>query len=256
MFPYDAQLTAATQTPARSIPEVLEIMRTIENSCIDGDGLKWFNWLYLRVTQAVEDRINAGGFTDPRWLADLDVQFANLYFSSLHVSLTGGDSPGCWDAMFERRNRTTVARIQFALAGMNAHINHDLPEAIVATCKAMNTVPQHGTSQYHDYAAINSTLNGLIDTAKKALRVRLLGDPLPPISHLEGTIAAWSLATAREKAWTSAEVLWQLQGFSPLAAAFIDSLDGLTTVASKALLVPVPVELSDAESSARLFQTP
>lgn len=118
MFPYDAQLTAATQTPARSIPEVLEIMRTIENSCIDGDGLKWFNWLYLRVTQAVEDRINAGAFTDPRWLADLDVQFANLYFSSLHVSLTGGDSPGCWDAMFERRNQTTLARIQFALAGM------------------------------------------------------------------------------------------------------------------------------------------
>ena len=199
MFPHDAQLTASTQTPARSTPEVLEIMRTIENSCIDGDGLKWFNWLYLRVTQAVEDRINAGGFTDPRWLADLDVQFANLYFSSLHVSLTGGDSPGCWDAMFERRNQTTVARIQFALAGMNAHINHDLPEAIVATCKAMNTVPQHGTSQYHDYTAINSTLNGLIDTAKKALRVRLLGDPLPPISHLEDTIAAWSLATAREK---------------------------------------------------------
>jgi len=94
---------------------------------------------------------------------------------------------------------TTVARIQFALAGMNAHINHDLPEAIVATCKAMNTVPQHGTWQYHDYTATNSTLNGLIDTAKKALRVRLLGDPLPPISHLEDTIAAWSLATAREK---------------------------------------------------------
>jgi hypothetical protein len=100
--------------------------------------------------------------------------------------------------------------------------------------------PQHGTSQYHDYTAINSTLNGLIDTAKRALRVRLLGDPLPPISHLEDTIAAWSLATAREKAWNSAEVLWQLQGFPPLAAAFIDSLDGLTTVASKALLVPVP----------------
>jgi hypothetical protein len=63
---------------------------------------------------------------------------------------------------------------------------------------------------------------------------------LPPISHLEDTIAAWSLVTAREKAWNSAEVLWQLQGFPPLAAAFIDSLDGLTTVASKALLVPVP----------------
>jgi hypothetical protein len=256
MFPYDAQLAAATQTPPRSIPEVLQIIGTIENSCIDGDGLKWFNWLYLRVTQAVENRVIAGGFTDATWLTELDVQFANLYLNSLHMSLTGRGSPGCWDAMFARRNQTMVARIQFALAGMNAHINHDLPEAIVATCKARNTVPQHRTSQYRDYTALNATLSALIDTAKETLKVRLLGDPLPPISHLEDTIAAWSLATAREKAWNSAEVLWHLQGFSPLAAGFVDSLDGLTTVASKALLVPVPLELSKAEYAARLFQTP
>jgi hypothetical protein len=253
MFPYDAQLAAATQTPARSIPEVLQIMQTTENSCIEGDGLKWFNWLYLTVARAVENRVITGGFTDPTWLAELDVQFANLYFSALHTSITGGDSPGCWGAMFVRRNQTMIARIQFAIAGMNAHINHDLPEAIVVTCKARNTVPQHGTSQYRDYMALNSTLSGLIDSAKATLKVRLLGDPLPPVSHLEDTIAAWSLATAREKAWKSAEILWHLQGLSPLAAGFIDSLEGLTTVASKALLVPVPLWLSEAESSPKLL---
>jgi hypothetical protein len=240
MFPYDAGLAAATQTPARSIPDVLQILQTIENLCVDGDGLKWFNWLYLTVTQAVENRVTAGGFADPVWLSELDVQFANLYFNPLHASLTGGTSPGCWDAMFVRRNQIKIARIQFALAGMNAHINHDLPEAIVATCKAKNTIPQHGASQYHDYTALNTTLDCLIDTAKETLNVRLLGDPLPPISHLEDTIAAWSLGTAREKAWNGAEVLWYLQDSPPLATGFVGSLDGLTTVASKALLVPVP----------------
>ena len=40
-------------------------MQTIEDTSSDLDGLKWFNWLYLQVTQAVETRVSAGGFTDP-----------------------------------------------------------------------------------------------------------------------------------------------------------------------------------------------
>src|SRR5579863_3026265 len=127
MFPYDAQLAAATQATPQSISDVLQLMQTIDNTCVDEDGLKWFNWLYLEVTQAVETRVAAGGFNDPAWLADLDVQFARLYFGALASALRDQSSPGCWQALFERRNQTAVARIQFALAGINAHINHDLP---------------------------------------------------------------------------------------------------------------------------------
>ena len=72
------------------------------------------------------------------------------------------------------------------------------------------------------------------------LHVRLLGDPLPAISHLEDTIAAWSVSSAREKAWQNAEIMWHLQALPPLADGFEDTLDGLTTVVGKALLVPVP----------------
>ena len=38
--------------------------------------------------------------------------------------------------MLSCRNQNKIARIQFALAGMDAHINHDLSLAIVATCRA------------------------------------------------------------------------------------------------------------------------
>jgi hypothetical protein len=59
---------------------------------MDGDGLKWFNWLYLQVTQAVEARVASGGFADPAWLAQLDVQFAHLYFSAPQIlALRPGD---------------------------------------------------------------------------------------------------------------------------------------------------------------------
>jgi hypothetical protein len=240
MFPYDAALLAAVRMIPQSIADVLQTMQTIGRTCIDGDGLKWFNWLYLQVTQSVETRVASGRFSDPAWLAELDVQFARLYFGALESALRDQSSPGCWQALFERRDQTAVARIQFALAGINAHINHDLPQAIVATCQVTATNPQYGGEQYQDYTALNSNLDSLIESAKRTLNVRLLGDPLPPVSNLEDTIAAWSVSAAREAAWQNAELLWHLRAVPPLTSTFVDTLDGLTTVAGKALLVPVP----------------
>jgi hypothetical protein len=240
MLPYDPALLAAVRTPPQSIAEVLQTMQVIEATCMDGDGLKWFNWLYLQVTQAVEARVASGGFSDPAWLAQLDVQFARLYFGALEAALLGQPCSSCWQALFVGRGRAAVARIQFALAGINAHINHDLPQAIVATCQATATFPKHANAQYDDYTALNTTLDTLIESTKQTLRVRLLGDPLPPVSHLEDTIAAWSVSAAREAAWRNAELLWHLRNLPPLSSNFLDTLDGLTTVAGKALLVPVP----------------
>ncbi|HEX4230593.1 MAG TPA: DUF5995 family protein [Bryobacteraceae bacterium] len=239
MFPYDPSLIAAAQIPVASISDVLGVLQIIEKTCDDGDGLKWFNWLYLQVTEAVAARVASAGFSDPAWIANLDVQFAKLYFGALGSALSGRPSPSCWRALFGCRHWTAIARIQFALAGINAHINHDLPQAIVATCQG-SPAPVHGTVHYNDYTALNTTLDGLVESAKQTLHVRLLGDPLPAVSHLEDTVAAWSVSAARETAWQNAEVLWHLQGVPPLSANFMDALDGLTTVVGKALLVPVP----------------
>jgi hypothetical protein len=239
MFPYGAALLATVQNTPQSVSDVLQILQTIDVTCVDADGLKWFNWLYLQVTQAVEARVAAGEFTDPAWLAQLDVQFAGLYFSALKSSLSGQTTPGCWRILFDSRNQNAIARIQFALAGINAHINHDLPEAIVATCQVTGTTPDHGGTHYNDYTALNSTLDGLIESAKRTLNVRLPGGALP-ISHLADTIAAWNVSAARESAWQNAEHLWQLRALPPLASGFMDVLDGFTTVIGKALLVPVP----------------
>lgn len=215
-------------------------MQGIDTICSNADGLEWFNWLYMHVTQAVEARIASGGFTDGAWLAELDVQFARLYFGALESALSEQACPGCWQILFERRNQDAIARIQFALAGVNAHINHDLPSAILSTCRVTNTFPQHGDAHYNDYTALNTTLDSLIESAKHTLLVRLPGDPLPPVSHIEDTIAAWNVSAAREAAWHNAELLWHLRPVPSLSSALLNSLDGLATVAGKALLVPVP----------------
>jgi uncharacterized protein DUF5995 len=240
MFSYDQLLCEATATPLQSVADVLQTFQSIDAICIDGDGLKWFNWLYLQVTKAVETRVASGGFSDPAWLAELDVQFARLYLGALEASLSGKPAPDCWQTLFACRSQTRVARIQFALAGINAHINHDLPEAIVATCGSTATIPSHGTPQFQDYTLLNPTLDGIIEFAKQTLHVRLLGEALPPVSHLEDVVAAWGVSEAREAAWNNAELLWHLRQTPALGSAFMDTLDGLTTVTNKALLVPVP----------------
>ncbi len=240
MFPYDAALAAAVQTPPQTIDGVLQTMRAIDATCADADGLKWFNGLYLQVTEAVAARVAAGTFADSAWIANLDVQFALLYFSALQAQLSEAPCPACWRVLFDCRNNPAIARIQFALAGINAHINYNLSAAIVVTCQATHTVPQQETQQYNDYTSLNPTLSGIIDTAKQTLQVRLPGDPLPAVSHLENIIAAWDVGAARDAAWTNGELLWHLRDVPALSSRFLDTLDGSVTVIGKTLLVPVP----------------
>jgi hypothetical protein len=235
MFAYDSQLLAAVEPAPQSIDDAIRTMQAIDAICPDGDGLKWFNWLYLGVTQAVKARVDAGGFQDAAWMAALDVQFADLYFGALRGALSGGVAPECWRVLLERRDWTALGRIQCALAGVNAHINHDLPFAIVRTGAA----PVHGEMHYADYTALNGTLSERIDGAKAELHVRLLGDLLPPVSQWEDTVAAFSVTAAREAAWNHAEILWALRPLPELATRMADTLDGMTAVIGKTLLVPV-----------------
>ena len=241
MFAYDAELLKLLKSTPDSIEEVVQTLHSIDRTCVDQDGLKWFNWLYLRITEAVANRTaTPGGFNDPAWLAELDVRFAGFYFDALKSWLSQEPASGCWRVLFERRDDTRIARVQFALAGVNAHINHDLCAAIVATCQATLSSPDHGGTHYKDYTALNSTLDAQVDAAKKTLMVRLLGEVLPPVSRLEDTLAAWNVTAAREKAWLNAGHLWLLRTAPSLSGAFLSTVDGFTAVIGKTLLVPVP----------------
>src|SRR5580704_4036230 len=113
MFPYDPALLAAIQASPQSVPDVLRTLQAIDAICQPADGLKWFNWLYWQVTQAVEARVAANAFTDAAWLARLDVQFAGLYFSALKAWLSHQPAPACWQILFDARGQNAVARIQF-----------------------------------------------------------------------------------------------------------------------------------------------
>src|SRR5215467_8252060 len=126
------------KTPPRSIDEVVAVMTALDSALPDDDGVKWFNRLYLRVTTSVRSTVAASAFQDPAFLTELDLVFANLYFSALATGDTDpAGAPPAWRPLLTCRRASGIARIQFALAGMSAHINRDLPEGIVQAFTAL-----------------------------------------------------------------------------------------------------------------------
>ncbi len=99
----------------------------------EGDERQHFLASYMRTTVAVRDEIARGGFLDGEWTERWDVVFADLYLDALEEWNIKGTAPGPWQVAFEAANtKPRVPPIRHLLLGMNAHINYDLPQALIA----------------------------------------------------------------------------------------------------------------------------
>jgi hypothetical protein len=232
----------AASRPVDSVADVIAAFEAIDQALPDSDGLKWFNWLYLTVTRAVDLSIGTQPWNCPDWLTRLDVEFARLYLAAMIQCLTAQvNPPKCWRILMTSRNDARLARIQFALAGMNAHINHDLPVAVCAACDTFGIEPLHGSPQYRDYCGVNDLLDGIVEQAKRELLVGLLGNPLPCLDLVENLVAMWGLRAAREGAWTNSEFLRCANTVPGLTDRFLTGLDDATELAGRGLLAPVGI---------------
>src|SRR6266550_5795059 len=118
----DQQLRQALSAPLPGdVGAALMLMKTIGGILPNDDGLKWFNTLYLIVTEEVVKRPPPNGWQDAAWLTHLDVVFAGMYFGAIKASLQFSTMPASWRALFEVRQSVNIDRIQFALEGLNAH---------------------------------------------------------------------------------------------------------------------------------------
>src|SRR5215467_10213075 len=101
--PATSNLLAVASANPSTIEDVVTTMQNIDRLLPSNDGLKWFNLLYLTVTEEVRNKPPQSGWKDPAWLERLDVIFAGLYFSAIANSLTGQPIPKSWQALFEAR---------------------------------------------------------------------------------------------------------------------------------------------------------
>lgn len=221
-------------TSPATIADVIARMQAIDALLPANDGLKWFNRLYLMVTQQVDLHPPGGAWQSPVWLTQLDVVFANLYFGAVAGFLGGQPVPSAWSALFEARYRTGVDRIQFALAGMNAHINHDLALALLATDAALNVIPAPNSPEFADYRSVNGLLNTLMPSTLTMLATDTLGVLAQDTGKIGRLLAFWDICRARDLAWDFANHLRDLTGLARDAA--LSAQDALTGVIGRAIL--------------------
>jgi hypothetical protein len=244
--PAHQEMAAALQTPPEDIAGVvarLKQLQVILDSLPPSPGnnrVAAFNSLYTTITEQVAEHLRGPDVTDARWLEVLDVEFARLYFTAL--GSWGGlspDTPDAWEVLFRRAQDGEVTALEAAVLGVNAHINHDLALALVATWKRLG-YPGDGP-QHPDYLVVNKIFYKHIPP----LRRRFATAWQMEIDRCVGELDDWSqrvlVRTTRALAWEQAERLWELREDEEDLARACTVMDRVAAMAGETLLTGVGI---------------
>jgi hypothetical protein len=212
-------------------------MAAIAKPLPEDDGVARFNELYLAVTVAVAAETGADNYRDAAFISRLDVIFADLYFAAIDDDAAGRPIPKAWEPLFDKRHTPGIAPLQFAIAGMNAHINHDLALSLVAISDERGFDLDTGTDQHHDYLAVNKTLERVEGEIKERYTTGIVGVLDKAMGPLDDVLANWSVARARDNAWTTARTIRALRKTPFLLDPFLDTLARNVGFAGRGLLV-------------------
>jgi hypothetical protein len=211
----------------------------------DGDQRRYFHATYQRTTIAVAGEIKRGGFADNEWVERWDVAFADLYLEALEASLAGRQPTQPWDIAFSAP--TDLPPLRHVLLGMNAHINYDLPQALLAviTDEQFDDAALLARREA-DHRAIDDVLASRVAAEDDELTrisgpAPLLDRLLRPFNRL-GTQRF--LREAREKVWANAIALNRARRQDPgTYAALLAQLEELSAAKVAALQAPGQVLL-------------
>lgn len=195
---------------ADSIDQVLERMDGIDAALPSTDGVAVFNRMYREVTRLVERAAEKQEFQSGDFLVRLDVHFANLFFDAYAADAAGTKIARAWRPLFEQRDRPRTHPIQFALAGMNAHISHDLPHAVVATCRERGASPEDDTPQHADFTETNRLLGEASGEIKSWFHTGIVATLDDLGGKVDDGLEMWGIHVARAGAWVVSQTLWGL----------------------------------------------
>ena len=210
-----------------------------------GDPRRYFHATYQRTTIAVAGELERGGFADPDWVERWDVAFADLYLDALTEAMAGREPARPWAIAFGAP--AGLPALRHVLLGMNAHINYDLPQALVAVITDEQfDDPALLARREADHKAIDTVLASRVAAEDDELTEisgpgTLLDRLLRPFNRL-GT--QHFLREAREKVWANAIALSQARRQGPDAyTAVLAQLEELSAAKVAALMAPGQVVL-------------
>lgn len=220
-----------------TIAEVIARMQAMDAALPATDGLKWFNRLYLMVTEQVDLNPPGGAWQNPQWLLGLDVIFAGYYFAAIRDALNRQPIPPAWSVLWEARFQSGIDRIQFAVAGMNAHIDRDLARALVDSDAVLGREPAPDGPEHADYLAVNGLLATVMPQALTMMATDMLGVAAEDTGRVGQVLALWDIVKARDVAWEFADELRDLSG--PLRDAALDAQDAIAEALGRTILTRI-----------------
>jgi hypothetical protein len=215
--PVQEEMAVATRRVPRTIADVVAQLTEVQEALnrlpdlFAENPVSDFNVLYTDITTRILEHHDAGGFRDPVFLSVLDVEFANRYFAALRRWGAGDPAtPAAWRVLFSRVDDHRLRSLPCAVAGVNAHINYDLPFALVATWERIGHADDESV-QHDDFR----TINKIFEDAIPGLRRDFLTGWQRRIDQLNGGLDDWYenllVQLTRSRAWTRAQRLWQLR---------------------------------------------
>jgi hypothetical protein len=241
----------AGDSPATSIPEVVKRLVEIRDYAAstsllgENDGIASFAKLYHVITRRVGEMVESGEFQSSPFLVRLDIEFAERFFQALRsYAADVHTTPGVWRVLFDNRSDPNVAPVNFAVLGVNAHINFDLAHALIATWRRVAPDGEDTeTAQFHDYRLINKVFEIEMDGLREELDSILSNGPDgAPWDVGANWICDLVVRFTRDLAWDEAKRVWE-QGASEAACEASERrLDATATFIGKQVLrTPLPV---------------
>jgi hypothetical protein len=244
--PVHQDMTALLTVHADDVPAVVDQLTKLQDilervpPLLGRNPLADFNKLYLTITTTVLERLYAGRFADPAFLSRLDVEFAARYFDALRA---WGEASTCcprvWAVLLGRMAGPDCRPLPSAAAGVNAHINFDLPFALVTTFDHLGSDPIDDSDQHHDYLQINEIFAEAIPELRRGYldKWQLL------IDTMNGDLDDWwqgeLVDYTRNVAWRNAQKLWSMRHDLPGTSVERKRLDGHAASLSRLLLSPL-----------------
>jgi hypothetical protein len=166
---------------------VLRMQRRLDALPADRLHRRVFLQTYQRTTIAVGKAVDDRYFEDAEWVARWDVVFADLYLAAHDADVEGrsSDVPRPWRLAFDAD--PALPPLRHVLLGINAHVNYDLPQALIAVI---------GKSEFdddflldrrrRDHERIDSVLSSRVSAEDQALggARSLLDRVLTPLNRL------------------------------------------------------------------------
>jgi hypothetical protein len=210
-----------------------------------GDQRQYFHATYQRTTIAVAEELKRGGFADAEWVERWDVAFADLYLDALEAALAGRQPTRPWAIAFGAP--AELPALRHVLLGMNAHINYDLPQALLAVISDEQFDDAALLARREaDHRAIDGVLAARVAAEDDELTSvsgpgSLLDRLLEPFNRL-GTQRF--LREARQKVWANAIALSHARRQGPdTYAAVLAQLEELSAAKVTAFQAPGQVLL-------------